>query len=51
MEEATQDVTAYEAPAVLDYGDLVALTAMHSDGNFTDQDFPAHTPKGALTFS
>jgi hypothetical protein len=51
MEEPTQDVAAYEAPAVVDYGDLVALTAMHSDGNYTDQDFPAHTPKGALTFS
>lgn len=51
MEEPTQDVTSYETPAVVDYGDLVALTAMHSDGSYTDQDFPAHTPNGALTFS
>ena len=51
MEEPTHEATGYEAPAVVDYGDLVELTAMHHDGNFTDQDFPAGTPKGALTFS
>ena len=51
MEDTTQDAAPYEAPVIVDYGDLVELTAMHHDGNFTDQDFPAGTPKGALTFS
>jgi hypothetical protein len=42
---------AYEAPHVTDYGTLVELTAGQTDGNFTDADFPAHTPKADLTFS
>lgn len=42
---------AYEAPQVKDYGTLVQLTAAQTDGNFTDADFPAGTPKGDLTFS
>jgi hypothetical protein len=42
---------AYEAPTVKDYGTLVQLTAGQTDGDFTDADFPAHTPKKDLTFS
>jgi hypothetical protein len=42
---------AYEAPRVVDYGTLVALTAAQSDGERTDRDFPAGTPKNDLTFS
>jgi hypothetical protein len=41
----------YKAPAVVDYGTLVELTAAQADGNFTDRDFPANTPKDDLTFS
>jgi hypothetical protein len=41
----------YEAPTVVDYGTLVELTAAQADGNFTDRDFPQHTPKEDLTFS
>ena len=41
----------YEAPKVVDYGTLAELTAGQSDGNFTDRDFPVHTPKKDLTFS
>jgi hypothetical protein len=41
----------YEAPRVLDYGTLVELTAAQHDGDFTDRDFPAGTPRGDLTFS
>jgi hypothetical protein len=41
----------YEAPKVIDYGTLVELTAAQSDGDFTDRDFPVHTPKNDLTFS
>jgi hypothetical protein len=41
----------YEAPKVVDYGTLAELTAGQSDGDFTDRDFPVHTPKKDLTFS
>lgn len=41
----------YEPPQVVDYGTLVALTAAQSDGDHTDRDFPAGTPKDDLTFS
>jgi hypothetical protein len=41
----------YVAPQVTDYGTLVELTAAQQNGNFTDKDFPAHTPKGDITFS
>jgi hypothetical protein len=41
----------YEAPKVVDLGDLVAITAGQVNGNFTDADFPTHTPKSDLTFS
>lgn len=41
----------YEAPRVVDYGTLIDLTAGQSDGDFTDRDFPANTPKRDLTFS
>jgi hypothetical protein len=41
----------FEAPVVKDYGTLVELTAMMSDGERTDAAFPAGTPKGDITFS
>jgi hypothetical protein len=41
----------YESPQITDYGTLVELTAAQSDGEFTDRDFPVHTPKKDLTFS
>lgn len=41
----------YEAPLVVDYGDLVEITAGQADGNDTDRAFPVHTPKRDLTFS
>jgi hypothetical protein len=41
----------YETPAVVDYGDLVELTAGSTDGDFTDAAFPVSTPKRDLTFS
>lgn len=41
----------YETPQIVDYGDLVELTAGSADGDFTDRTFPAHTPKSDLTFS
>lgn len=43
--------TEYESPDVVDYGDLVELTAAGSDGEFLDADFPVNTKKSALTFS
>jgi hypothetical protein len=41
----------YDTPAVIDYGTLTDLTAAQQTGNFTDRDFPVHTPKDDLTFS
>ena len=40
----------YETPVVVDYGDLVELTAGSTDGDFTDAAFPVNTPKRDLTF-
>ena len=51
MDNIAHEAVGYEAPEVEDYGDLKELTAQHQSGDFTDQDFPAHTPRGALTFS
>ena len=41
----------YMEPKIVDHGDLVALTAQQTDGDFLDDDFPEGTPKGDLTFS
>jgi hypothetical protein len=41
----------YQPPKVTDYGDLTEITAGQVDGDFTDRDFPANTPKKDLTFS
>jgi hypothetical protein len=41
----------YEPPEVVDYGTLEELTAAQQDGDVTDRDFPAGTPKTDLTFS
>jgi hypothetical protein len=43
--------TKYEAPEIVDYGDLTALTAGSADGQFLDADFPAGTSRGSLGFS
>jgi hypothetical protein len=47
----TEDQTIYEAPTVVDYGDLTALTAGSRDGEWLDSDYPAGTQKSALGFS
>lgn len=41
----------YESPEVVDYGDLIELTAAGTDGDCLDSDFPAGTSRGKLTFS
>lgn len=41
----------YETPQIVDYGDLVELTAAASNGGWTDAAFPAQTPFGDLTFT
>lgn len=51
METRTTELGEYEAPQVVDFGDLVALTAGESDGCDLDSSFPAGTPKRNLTFS
>jgi hypothetical protein len=47
----TDHTTDYEKPEIIDYGDLVELTAAGADGCDTDADFPAGTAKASLTFS
>lgn len=51
MEAQETPVTAYEKPLVVDYGDLVELTAGSSSGSYLDADFKAGTIFGDLTFS
>ncbi len=41
----------YESPAIEDFGSLVEITAGLNDGEFTDADFPIHTPRNIITFS
>ena len=41
----------YEKPAVIDYGDLLELTAGTHNGTQLDATFPVHTKKSQLTFS
>ncbi len=41
----------YESPEVVDYGDLIELTAEGSDGDCLDADFAAGTRKSSLSFS
>jgi hypothetical protein len=45
------NLLSYEPPTIADYGTLAELTAGQSDGDVTDRDFPANTPKQDLTFS
>ena len=51
MDERTIKIEEYEAPRIVDYGDLVELTAASVDGSSLDAGFPAGTIKGSLTFS
>ena len=41
----------YLEPSIVDYGDLTEITAAMTDGDTTDRDFPAGTPRGEITFS
>jgi hypothetical protein len=41
----------YEAPRIVEQGNVAELTGMHSTGGYTDKAFPAHTPRSELTFS
>jgi hypothetical protein len=49
--EKTEEITPYEPPRVVDYGDLVELTAGEAIGEFLDATYPAGTPRGKLGFS
>lgn len=42
---------SFEAPKVVDYGDLAKITAGQATGQVTDATFPAGTPASSLTFS
>ena len=41
----------YEAPQVVDYGDLIELTAAGGDGDCLDADYPVGTKRANLGFS
>jgi hypothetical protein len=43
--------SGFETPVIRDFGSLVDLTVMMSDGERTDATFPQGTPKGDITFS
>ena len=51
MSNEQAKTSEYEAPEVVDYGDLVELTAGQSSGELTDAAFPVNTPFRNLTFS
>lgn len=51
MESKEETKYEYERPEVVDYGDLLDLTAGGHTGNSLDATFPIHTPKKNLTFS
>lgn len=42
---------AYEAPSISIVGTLAEITQGNLNGNHTDKQFPADTPRGKLTFS
>ncbi len=46
-----EQTVEYESPDVVDYGDLVDLTAGQTDGEATDATFLINTLKRNLTFS
>lgn len=51
MEQELHQIDEYESPTVVDYGDLVELTAAGTDGDCLDADFSAGSSRGKLTFS
>ena len=51
MEHENSPQIQYERPEVVDYGDLLDLTAAASTGGHTDAAFPTNTPFTQLTFS
>ncbi len=51
MHTTSTDEKTYEKPAIVDYGDLVELTAAGTGGECLDNDFAAGTKVGSLTFS
>jgi hypothetical protein len=51
MHTPTPKVSTYEPPTIVDYGELVDLTAAGNGGDNLDADFKRGTPKGSLTFS
>jgi hypothetical protein len=51
VEHVEEEALEYEAPQIVDYGDLIELTAGSSDGCYLDADYPVLTKKSALGFS
>ena len=51
MQAIENEAPEYEAPEVVDYGDLIELTAAGGDGDCLDADYPIGTRRSALGFS
>jgi hypothetical protein len=51
LPENEVEVPEYEAPQVVDYGDLIELTAAGGNGDCLDADYPLGTRRSALGFS
>jgi hypothetical protein len=49
--EKQEETSPYEPPRVVDYGDLVELTAGDANGENLDATYPLGTPRGKLGFS
>ena len=51
MLSTENEAPEYEAPQVVDYGELIELTAAGGNGDCLDADYPLGTRKSALGFS
>ncbi|OCC15632.1 hypothetical protein DBT_0983 [Dissulfuribacter thermophilus] len=51
MKTAKKKKKPYFSPNMKELGTIKDLTQGCSDGNYTDQAFPIHTPKKDLTFT
>jgi len=47
----SSEKASYAAPALVELGSFEEMTQLTGFGSSTDAAFPAHTPKGKVTFS
>jgi len=51
MDRNDSQLKDYEAPAIVDYGNVTEITQAVGGHTFLDADFPEGTDEGDLTFS